>query len=76
MVNLTDLQITSKIVSVAGHVTLVCCAAANAELLFCNFYSGHVRLHSAFMTAYVALAVSGHYDGQLPPIKTKIFFSS
>ena len=36
VVNFTELQITSKIVSAAGHVTLVCCAAANAELLFCN----------------------------------------
>ena len=33
-VNLTDLQMTSKFVSTAGHVTLVCCVAANAKLLF------------------------------------------
>ena len=34
VVNLTDLQITSKIVPAAGHATLVRCVAANAKLLF------------------------------------------
>ena len=53
--------------SAAGHVTLVCC-----YFQFCSFFSTHVRLHFAFMTAFVALAVIGHHDGRLPPNTTDI----
>ena len=76
MVNLTDLQITSKIVSAAGHVTLVSYVAAiitpNSYFQFCNFFDPHVRLHFVFMTAFVALAVIGHHDGRTPRSEAKI----
>ena len=76
MVNLTNLQMTAKIVAAAGHVTLKFVAwrsMPNCYFQFYNFFSAHVRIHFAFKTAVAVLVAIGHHDGRLPPNKTKIF---